>query len=298
MTHAVTFRCNLRCRFCDVPNSKISEMSTEEVKEAMHTFRTMGCIGWGFTGGEPLLREDLVELCKFAKECEFTTSLVTNATLTAQVSKLDKRFLDFVMLSLDGDRTSMDSIRGAGTYDKVLTSLDILKKKDINVCLSTTLEDYSLDLVKHILDIAHRAGVFCSFQPIFDWNTGREVQELVRSPQRLAKYRKNVDYLIEQKKHGAPIWNSLGYLQYIRKYGEIEKIKCYAGLLYLLLDPSGVILNCWWCGNKTYYKNYKEGFQHLPRPPKDCYCFPWCHKEYSEVFSLHPRAILNTLRKL
>ncbi|MFH1045748.1 MAG: radical SAM protein [Candidatus Omnitrophota bacterium] len=298
VTQAITYRCNLQCRFCEVSDKKMRELSTAEIKEAMLIFKQMGCIGWGFTGGEPLLREDLVELLRYAKECHFATSLVTNGTLTQKVALLEKELIDFVMLSLDGDRESMERIRGKGTYDKVLAALAILSKKNIKTCLSTIVDGYSQNLIKHVIQVSKEYGVFSSFQPIFDWQTGREDAQLLSAAEKLEQYRKNIDYLIAEKKGGARIWNSLGYLRYIRDYGAVKKGKCYAGLLYVMMDPQGLLHNCWWQGNKVHYQDVREAFAKLPHPPKSCYCFPWCHKEYSEVFSLRPQALWNTLKQL
>lgn len=298
LTHAITYRCNLRCSFCDVPETKTKEMDTEGITRAMRAFKKMGCIGWGFTGGEPLLRDDVIPLLQYAKECDFSTSLVTNATLTQKIALLERDFVDLIMLSLDGDKESTDNIRGKGTYDKVLLSLDIIKDKGIIACLGTAVDGFPVDRITHVLEIGRRFGASCSFQPVFDWQTGREEERLLRSPERLAQYRANVDYLIEQKRRGAPVWNSFGYLRFIRDYGSVKKMRCYAGLMYVLMDPEGMLHNCWWCGNKVSYERIEEAFAKLPPPPDQCYCFPWCHNEYSQVFSLSPHALFNVLKQL
>jgi MoaA/NifB/PqqE/SkfB family radical SAM enzyme len=296
--HAITYRCNLRCKYCIVPETKVEEMSTETIKDAMSTFKQLGSVAWSITGGEPLLREDIIELLKYAKGCGFSTSLVTSAILTQQIAKLKRDFLDVVMVSLDGDNETMEKSRAKGSYDKVINSIEILKKNNLEVYLSSMVDGYSRSVIDHLLTIGKKFDINCRFQAIFDWNTGRESSDLLNSPVELKNFRDNVDYLISKKKSGARIWNSLGYLRFIREYGAAKNIRCFAGKLYIFLTPDGIVQNCKWYGHNVFNKDFKVAFSRLPDPPKDCYCFPWCHKEYSDVCSLKPGAILNTIKQL
>src|SRR5204863_9395357 len=72
-TLLVTYRCNLRCRVCDLPDRAVArrkagdrELSTAELRAVLDDLRAIGALGVGVTGGEPMLREDLFELLAHA----------------------------------------------------------------------------------------------------------------------------------------------------------------------------------------------------------------------------------------
>lgn len=80
VTQEVTSRCNLRCKYCEVEGTG-NELDTPTIKAMMREFKSSGTISWGFTGGEPLLLEDIGELVSYAKKLGFITSLITNGLL-------------------------------------------------------------------------------------------------------------------------------------------------------------------------------------------------------------------------
>ncbi|MFN7507428.1 MAG: radical SAM protein, partial [Limnobacter sp.] len=67
----LTYRCPLHCVFCYNPvdyKTNTHELSTAEWKETMKQARALGAVQLGFSGGEPLLREDLEELVAYGHE--------------------------------------------------------------------------------------------------------------------------------------------------------------------------------------------------------------------------------------
>jgi len=90
VTHNITYRCNLNCSFCllkkrlNKPDSP--EMDTSQIKRMMREFKQIGTKFWLFSGGEPLLREDLGELISYAKDkMDFHCGISTNGTLLPEV---------------------------------------------------------------------------------------------------------------------------------------------------------------------------------------------------------------------
>jgi radical SAM protein with 4Fe4S-binding SPASM domain len=91
----LTYRCNLNCVHCYAKNagncqSKKGELTTKEWKQIFAIIRGAGCLNLTFTGGEPLLREDFLELYSYAKESGFIITLFTNGSL------LTKKVIDFL----------------------------------------------------------------------------------------------------------------------------------------------------------------------------------------------------------
>lgn len=297
VTHLITYRCNLNCEFCKLPD-KVPEMTTEEIQNKMLQFKKMGTLAWGFTGGEPFLRNDLPGLLKFAKEeCSFLTSAVTNGTLTEKISEIDGRHLDFLMISTEGSKEKNDRIRGKGTFDKIINTLNKIKSKGIKtVSLDCVVQDDNIEEIKFIIDLAERYGLYCGFQPIFDPVTGKEEKGISSDGNKIESLKDNIKYIIrriEERKNGR-IMTSAKFLKYCLNYGTANfvKNKCYAGLLYCQIAPDGSVKNCAWHG-----KSDVSDFNCLTTPPKDCHCWPQCHGEYSSVFSFDLSSIKNVIQK-
>jgi radical SAM protein with 4Fe4S-binding SPASM domain len=98
---ALTYRCNNNCYFCYTGGpQKVPELSTAEWEKALDRLWDSGIPQVVFTGGEPTLREDLVELVDHARE--FVTGLITNGRKLAQLAPdLRRVSLDYVQVSLE-----------------------------------------------------------------------------------------------------------------------------------------------------------------------------------------------------
>ena len=103
---SVTAKCNLSCPYCHkegYSESKAHEITLEEIKKIAKLFAELGVKSVKITGGEPLLREDIVEIIKvFKKEHYKDISLVTNGILLDKhVVKLKKAGLCRINIGCD-----------------------------------------------------------------------------------------------------------------------------------------------------------------------------------------------------
>jgi MoaA/NifB/PqqE/SkfB family radical SAM enzyme len=91
----LTYRCNLHCIHCYCKGSANpgNELTTKAWKESLDELHREGCLWITLTGGEPLLRDDFMEIYQYARRKGFLISLFTNGTL-------------FTREVLDGLRTS------------------------------------------------------------------------------------------------------------------------------------------------------------------------------------------------
>lgn len=138
-------RCNLRCKHCysissdhDFPG----ELSTDEI------FRVMDDL-WGYgvrvlilSGGEPLLRPDIFEISRRAKEMGFYVGLSSNGTLIdeGRIGAVADIGYDYVGISLDGIGDTHDMFRGQdGAFDKSLNAARLCRKHDLKVGLRFTM---------------------------------------------------------------------------------------------------------------------------------------------------------------
>lgn len=125
----ITQRCQLHCQYCyfcaGEPVSYI-EMQTSDMLKALARLKNMKPEKIVFTGGEPMLREDLFLLASYAQG--FTkTVLATNGLLVSEENKYEiTECFDDIRISLDGTRDRHDAYRGARTYEKALAAAQVL----------------------------------------------------------------------------------------------------------------------------------------------------------------------------
>ena len=77
----LTYACPLQCPYCSNPSDYTkykSELSTGDWKRVLSEARKMGAVQLGFSGGEPLIRPDLVELVQHARELGYYSNLITS----------------------------------------------------------------------------------------------------------------------------------------------------------------------------------------------------------------------------
>ncbi len=114
----VTDRCNLRCKHCFYyrEEHESEEMEADEFLEGLRTLKDRhNILSMGWCGGEPLYRRDVV--LEGAKMFPMN-QLYTNGTLPLPVAPNLQPFV-----SLDGTREIHDSVRGKGTYDKIMENV-------------------------------------------------------------------------------------------------------------------------------------------------------------------------------
>lgn len=82
----LTYACPLRCNFCynkcyNTPESIRKNLSTQQVKDILDKSREAGVLWFCFTGGDPLLRPDFVEIYEYAKHLGFIITIFTSLTV-------------------------------------------------------------------------------------------------------------------------------------------------------------------------------------------------------------------------
>ena len=161
MDLALTYSCNNNCYFCYTGGPrKVTELGTADWKKVIDRLWDSGIPQVVFTGGEPTLRSDLVELIDYARE--FVTGLVTNGRkLTSLVADLHRVSLDYVQVSLESHRPevhdSMVGVKGAWqeTRDGIIAAL----KNDLAVITNTTLTKDNLALFPDLIQAGSELGL-------------------------------------------------------------------------------------------------------------------------------------------
>lgn len=152
----ITRKCNYKCRGCNVwQEQDVKELSTEEIKKGLDVLRDLGVIEIVFSGGNPLLREDIAEILEYSSRF-FITSVYDNGSMaTKRVEAL--HYADFVAISLDSlDPKKNDYVKGVdGAWENSMRAIERLHSNGIRVSVTPTISQMNLheivELTKYFL---------------------------------------------------------------------------------------------------------------------------------------------------
>jgi len=160
-----TRACNLKCRHCYARATEgmaSGELSNAEARTMIDDLAAFGCPVLLFSGGEPCLRTDLVDLMAAAKAKGMRVVLSTNGTLVTR--DLAARFaevgLSYAGVSLDGCRETHDRFRGVpGSYEAAWKGIRRAKEAGIKVGLRMTLNRGNWREIPEVFALMRREGV-------------------------------------------------------------------------------------------------------------------------------------------
>jgi len=160
----LTYRCNFQCKHCYVPQRyrKKRELKTEGVFSVLNQLKDIGCFYLGFTGGEPFIREDIIEILWYAKRCGFELIIYTNGSLingkiVEQLVRLRPNKVDITIPAISKD--AFECISGvSGSRNRVFGAIDLLHKKGVNLGFKTCVLKENEDEIKDIQKFANSLG--------------------------------------------------------------------------------------------------------------------------------------------
>lgn len=162
MTKNGCWHCNQKCTNCYAAGqhqAEVKELSTEEWKQIIDKCRKAYIPQLTFTGGEPTMRNDLVELVDHAKW--FVTRLNTNGILLTEelCERLYEVSLDSVQITLySSDKEEHETLTGAKAFDKTVQGIKNALNSGLNVSINTPLCRTNKDYVK-TLKFLHELGI-------------------------------------------------------------------------------------------------------------------------------------------
>ncbi len=158
-------RCNLCCKHCysisadtDFPG----ELNTEEVFGVMDDLRQFGVPVLILSGGEPLLRPDIFDISRRAKEMGFYVGLSTNGTKIDEnnIDAIRDIGYDYVGISIDGIRETHDRFRQLdGAFDLSMRAVRLCRQAGIKVGLRFTLTQDNAAELPQLLQLMEQEQV-------------------------------------------------------------------------------------------------------------------------------------------
>ena len=325
---SVSYRCNSRCLTCDVWRKPNDDLTVEEWRRVFHS------IGHSpyyltFTGGEPFLRRDLVDLVRVAwEECRpAILTIPTNGLLPKIVPQRVREILDAaptsqlgVNLSLDSLGEKHDKIRGVpGNWDKAMQTwegLRAIKHPNLRLSLHTVVSKFNVSEIPAIVDGLQALAPDSYITEVAEERVELDTMGWEITPS-ADEYAPVADFLV-QKTQEKRSRNLAGITQAFRgQYYQLTErilreqrqvIPCHAGWASCQIAPDGDIWSC--CVRAEPVGNLRQvnyDFKKIWFSPAadtlrgsikrgECAC-PMANASYTNML-LHPPTLARVLKSL
>ena len=248
----VTNQCNLRCRFCynaqQLTSAPVDELTGSEIISFLETLTPYLSDKPSLTllGGEPLCcPEKTLELARYGRERGFQTMVSTNGTLLSPEFAREARKAGLqVQVSLDGATADdHERIRGAGTFEKVLSGIKMLVDHGAYVVLSLVCHQGNISKLEAYYRLAEElGGDEARFIPLKRIGGGTEFE---LQPPDMVELMMNAAELFEKNPELKRLSgrDAFSIMMTTCQYS-FQRESCGAGKQTFLLDASGAIYPC------------------------------------------------------
>ncbi|WP_255151255.1 TIGR04347 family pseudo-SAM/SPASM protein [Halorarius halobius] len=186
----LTKQCNLYCDHCYAAadtDCAPGELSTAEGKRLLDDLAAYGVPVVLFSGGEPLVRDDLAELVAYASDRGVRPVLSTNGTLLTpeRVETLKAAGLAYAGVSVDGLAARNDDFRGQqGAFDAAVRGIETCLDAGLKTGLRYTITEATLPDLDGVVDLLHDVGVdrFCFYHLDYG-GRGNDIRDADLSPE-------------------------------------------------------------------------------------------------------------------
>ena len=270
---ALTFRCQNNCIHCYAGGPKeTDELASEQWKRIIDRLHQIGVFILTFTGGEPTLREDLVELLYYGQKKGLVTGLITNGrrlTDKKYVKSLEEAGLDFVQVTLESHKPEIHDLMTGnnGSWKETVMGIKNLIPTQIYPTTNSTLSKYSVEDFLETLDFIKKLGVAAfGCNSLIYSGKAKDLEDFVLSLQDLntilPKIQDNATKL------------GLKFLWYTpTQYCKLDPVKlglgiksCSAAMINICVGPDGEVYPC-----QSYFKSLgnilKDDWQNIWNHP-------------------------------
>src|SRR5674476_462072 len=231
--HKLTYNCNLKCKMCPFWKRSGQDLSLEKEKAILRQIYNSGICSVAFEGGEPLLRKDLTEILAYSRSLPLHTSLITNGTfLESRIDEIAKYINGALYVSLDGLEKTHDTIRGVnGCFNKALKGITASIGR-VQVIINTTIMADNIHEIEDLVKLAKELDIKISLAVAHEYFNAKASAPVSNEISKLA------GKLVEMKKNGYPLVNSIGYFKVLAK----EKKWTCKPWLTVNVGPEGTLI--------------------------------------------------------
>lgn len=296
----VTGRCTASCVYCRWREEReAAEVDTPTAMRLIDEMCDAGVRMISFTGGEPLLRQDIGELIAHVKHRGVVCKLNTNGDLVSRRLPL-LRPLDLLQISLDGPPDVQDPLRGKGSAERAANAIKLARKEGIPVQAVACLTRDNIERLNDVLHFASSLDVRLHVQPVAPGPMqDDDIARTTPSPEQMVRA---LDHLLALRVQRHALARHLGTsrreLLYYRQVYAGELTGCHCALVTATLLPDGRLI---FCGNArdpvphdAVKLGFSEAFARLAIPDCDgCTCVG--KLRISKVFELDPEALFDVV---
>ena len=250
-----TQECNLNCKYCSAYSmrgmEKGKDLTLDEEKLLMDSISS-----WYkdsrpplllFTGGEPLMRDDIYELIAYAGQKGLLTGLATNGTLVTEdvARKLKEAGIYRVAIDLDGANERVhNSLRGE--FEQALKGCEVCQTAGLSLQVNSMITKINKGEMPNILDLAERLGVD-AWHVFFLVPVKHFDEEYMLSPE---GYEESLKWLASIRNEARIEIAATCAPQYLRFFGEVTRGKwrvargCSAGITFVYISHRGNVYPC------------------------------------------------------
>lgn len=268
LNFSITNKCNSKCKICNIWKTNVeNELTLDEINRI---FKKANFLSWtGLTGGEPFLRNDLVDIVDIIpRHCKnlFILSMSTNGLLPNIIRKKVEEMLSIeipwyiITVSLDGPENVHDQIRGVKDgWEKAIKTYKELKRissvdKRLDVSFQYTISPYNIGMFEETFKSAKKMirdlkpGDFCItfFQVSYRYYNLDQIKKLEEFKKKLPQ---EIDQIYNFKYR--KLTNLMGllpktYLKFVKEFIEKDRVplKCKALSSSCFLDATGNLYPC------------------------------------------------------
>ncbi len=263
-TVSLLYTCNSRCNTCNIWKKKTRNLSEEEYRKI---FRSIGRSPYWitFSGGEPFLRQDIVEIAKAIYEISRPKiiNIPTNGLLvstivdkTTAIAKACPKTQIIVNISIDGIENQHDEIRNIpGNYKKAISAFHKLKAlnlPNLNVGIHTVISKFNVEAFPSIANQLLKLKPDSYITEIAEERVELDTMGSDITPT-LISYKSAIDYLIHTIKNDKfKGMNRITMAFRIEYYNLVKRIlrdktqaiPCYSGVASVQISPDGEVWSC------------------------------------------------------
>ncbi len=261
--------CNCRCVMCDIwkGNHNLKQLTEDDISDLMSTLKKFGTQQVLMSGGEALLNPNFFRFCEILKKEKIKISLLSTGLTIKKNAELLVKWVDDIIVSLDGDENLHDTIRNIpGAFSKLKEGIKAVRVLDpgFKITGRTVIQRLNFNHWPQIIDSAKEIGLNkISFLPAdvsstafnrdMPWDDDRQ-HEILLSKMNLVELKKVISKLLVSHSNDfktnfiaeAPEKIQKIYLYYAAHYGlnDFPYKKCNAPWVSTVIEADGTVRPC------------------------------------------------------
>lgn len=156
----VSKKCNYHCPFCLSGEQDENELPLDKMKQIVDILAENNLVRIDFTGGEPFLRPDFLEILTYASNKGIETLVTSNGSIWSE--RIAKTLLEtntLLLISLDGNSVTHDKSRGPRAFARAVANINRYRDAGVPIRVNFLVRRDNLNQIDYIYDLVKGLGV-------------------------------------------------------------------------------------------------------------------------------------------